>query len=74
MEQYHNNHLQKRSMADLYMDQRYDKPSRDNLERFMDLTSQIFNLDSRQPANLFVRGLVRGSLMYESFLEFPSMI
>ena len=59
-------------MADLYMDQRYDEASRDNLERFIHLTSQIFNLDSRQAANLFVRGLVRGSLMHERFLECPS--
>ena len=37
----------------------------------MDLTSQIFNLDSKQDANLFVKGLVKGSYMHERFLESP---
>ena len=59
---------QQRSMENLYMDQRYDEASRDYLERFMNLTSQIFDLDSRQAVNLFVRGLVKGSLMHERFL------
>ena len=35
----------------------------------MELASQIFDLDSRQTANLFVRGLVRGSLLHKRFLE-----
>ena len=35
----------------------------------MELTSQIFNLDSRQATNLFVRGLMKGSLLHERFLE-----
>ena len=51
------------------MDQRYDETMRDYLMRFMDLTSQIFDLDSKQAANLFVRGLVKGSYMHERFLE-----
>ena len=42
------------------MDQRYDEATRDYLARFMDLTSQIFNLDSRQATNLFVRGVAEG--------------
>ena len=58
-------------MADLYMDQHYHETMRDYLTRFMDLTSQIFNLDSKQAAKLFVRGLVKGSYMYEKFLESP---
>ena len=58
-------------MADLYMDQRYDETTRDYLARFMDLTSQIFDLDSRQVANLFIRGLIKGSHMHERFLESP---
>ena len=37
--------------------------------RFMDLTSQIFDLDLKQEANLFVRGLVKGLHMHERFLE-----
>ena len=53
------------------MDQRYDETIRDYLIRIMDLTSQIFDLDSKQAANLFVRGLVKGSHMHERFLESP---
>ena len=37
----------------------------------MELTSQIFDLDSKQATNLFVRGLVKGSLLHERFLENP---
>ena len=37
----------------------------------MELASQIFDLDSRQAANLFMRGLVKGSLLHERFLESP---
>ena len=58
--------------ADLYLEQRYDEPPRDYLERFMELTSQIFDLDPKQAANLFVRGLVKCSLLHEFFLENPS--
>ena len=71
LEQYHNYHPQQRSMADLYMDQCYDETTREYLTRFMDLTSQIFDLDSKQAANLFVRGLVKGSHTHERFLESP---
>ena len=56
---------------DLYMDQRYDKATRDYLARFMDLTSQIFDLDSREAANIFVRGLVKGSFLHKRLLECP---
>ena len=35
----------------------------------MELTSQIYDLDSRQAANLFVKGLMKGSLLHERFLE-----
>ena len=71
LEQYHNYRPQQKSMADLYMDQHYDETTRNYLTRFMDLTSQIFNLDSKQAVNFFVRGLVKGSYMHEKFLEFP---
>ena len=37
------------------MDKRYDEMTRDYLTRFMDFTSQIFDLDSKQAANLFVK-------------------
>ena len=37
----------------------------------MNLTSQIFDLDSKQAAKLFVRGLIKGSHMHERFLESP---
>ena len=53
------------------MDQQYDETTRDYLAKFMDLTSQIFDLDSKQPANLFVKCLVKGSHMHERFLESP---
>ena len=56
-------------MANLYMDQHYEKTMRDYLMRCVDLTSQIFYLDSKQAANLFVRGLVKGSHMHERVLE-----
>ena len=35
----------------------------------MDLMSQIFDLDWKQAANIFVRGLVKGLHMHERFLE-----
>ena len=69
LEQYHIYCPKQRSMADLYMDQRYNETMRDYLTRFMDLTSQIFDLDSKQAANLFVTGLVKGSHMHERFLD-----
>ena len=53
------------------MDQRYDETTKDYLMRFMDLTSQNFDLDSKQVTNLFVRWLVKGSHMHERFLESP---
>ena len=71
LEQYHNYRPQQRSMADLHMDQCYDETARDYLTRFMNLTSQIFDLDSKQAANLFVRGLIKGSHVHERFLESP---
>ena len=71
LEQYHNHRPQQRSMVDLYMDQRYDKTMRDYLTRFMDVRSQIFNLYSKQVANLFFRGLVKGLHMHGRFLESP---
>ena len=64
-EQYHNYRLQQRSMADLYMEQCYNETTRDYLTRFMDLTSQIFDIDLKQATNLFVRGLVKGLHMGE---------
>ena len=39
LEQYHNNRPQQKSMADLYMEQRYDETSRVYLKIFMKLTS-----------------------------------
>ena len=39
LEQYHNYRPHQKSMANLYMDQRYDETTRDYLTRFMDLTS-----------------------------------
>ena len=35
----------------------------------MELTSQIFDLDFRQAANLFMRGLMKRSPLHERFLE-----
>ena len=67
LEQYHNYLPQQRSMAELYMDQRYDETTRDYLTRLMNLTSQIFDLDSKQAANLFVRGLIKGSTCMKDF-------
>lgn len=58
-------------MADLYLEQIYDESSREYLERLMEFTSQIFNLDSKQAFNLFVRGLIKGSLLHEKFMENP---
>ena len=71
LEQYHNNHPQQKFMANLHMEQQYDENPRSYLENFMELTSQIFNLDSRQATNLFMRGLMKGSLLHEKFLEHP---
>ena len=59
-------------MADLYKDQQYDETTMGYLARFMDLTSQIFDLDLKQAANLFVRSLVKGSLLHVRFLESSS--
>ena len=56
-------------MANLHIEQCYDETPRSYLEKFMELTSQIFDLDSRHVANLFVRGLFKGSLLHERFLE-----
>ena len=58
-------------MADLHIKQLYDETPRSYLEKFMELTSHIFYLDSRQAANLFVRGLLKGLLLHEIFLENP---
>ena len=56
-------------MADLHIEQCYDKTPRSYLERIMELKSQIFDIDSRLAANLFVRGLLKGLLLHERFLE-----
>lgn len=56
-------------MADLHIEQHYDETLRSYLETFLELTSQIFDLDSRQAANLFVGGLLKGSLLQERFIE-----
>lgn len=59
------------SMADLHIEQRYDETPRSYLDKFMELTSQIFKLDLRHAANLFVGRLLKGSLLHERFIENP---
>ena len=59
-------------MADLHLEKRYEKSARQFLYRFTEVTEQIHDLDSKQAANFFVRGLVNGSLTHERFIETPS--
>ena len=56
-------------MGDFHFKQGYYESHKNILERFMELTNQIYDLDSREVANLFVQGLVKGSLVQERFLE-----
>ena len=39
--------------------------------RFTEVVEHIHDLDSKQVANFFVRGLINGSLTYERFIETP---
>ena len=50
-------------MADLHLEHKYDEFPRCYLESFMELANQNFDLGSKQVANLFVRGLVKESLI-----------
>ena len=59
------------TIADLHLEQRYDESTRQFLDRFTEITEQVQELDSRQAANFFVRGLINGSLVHERFIETP---
>ena len=58
-------------MVDLHLESRYDENTMKFLDRFTKVTKQIDDLDSRQPANDFVWGLINGSLVHERFIETP---
>ena len=49
--------------------ERYDENTRKFLSRFIEVAKQIHDLDSKQAANFFVRGLINGSLVHERFIE-----
>ena len=71
LEQYKSNCLQKMTIADLHLEQRYDENTRQFLNRFTKVTEQVHELNSNQAANFFVQGLINGSLVHEIFIETP---
>ena len=60
------------TIADLHLEQRYGESTRKFLDRFTEVTEQVQELDSKQVANFFVRGLINGSLVHKRFIKTPS--
>ena len=71
LEQYKGNCPQQMTIANLHLEQRYGESTRQFLDRFTEVTEQVQELDSKQAANFFVRGLINGSLAHERFIETP---
>ena len=71
LEQYKGNCTQKMTIVDLRLEQRYGESTRQFLDRFTEATEQVQELDSKQAASVFVRGLINGSLVHERFIETP---
>ena len=71
LEQYKGNCPQQMTIVDLHLEQRYGESTRQFLDRFTEVTEQVQELDSKQAANFFVRGLINGSLAHERFIETP---
>ena len=71
LEQYKGNCPQRMTIADLHLEQRYGESTRQFLDRFTEVTKQVQELDSKQAAKFFVRGLINGSLVHERFIETP---
>ena len=58
-------------IADLHLEQRYDESARQFLDNFTKVTKEVQELDSKQPANFFVWGLINRSLVHKRFIETP---
>ena len=71
LEQYKANCPQQMTIADLHLEQKYGESTRQFLDRFTEVTEQVQELDSKQSANIFVWGLINGSLVHERFIETP---
>ena len=69
LEQYKSNYPQRMTIADLYPEQRYDESTRKFFDRFIEVTEQVQELDSKQATNFFILGLINESLVYEIFIE-----
>ena len=59
------------TIADLHLEQRYGESTRQFLDQFTEVTEQVQELDSKQAAKFFVRGLINESLVHERFIKTP---
>ena len=71
LEKYKGNCPQQMTIVDLNLEQKYGESTRQFLNQFTEVTKQVQELNSKQVANFFVRGLINGSLVHEIFIKTP---